>query len=449
MPSLLKDERTLAHLNSEGADTPLISPVAPDELERACAHRSGRFRKAMANADVAAQLLHDPANIRHAFDSSSKQVRTAHNPMRSALILTDGPLIMLEFRGEHRNDGRPVHAGTAPGRRRMTSIGRPFRTAGGSSRITQPSRPGAMTDWRRQRCLAHSRSRASPNSVRVVRFANEIGAQRIFSRTSRAAAEIGRKTGERLRQAPGLATGGRSRSRVWPNFFDSGVFWSNVLGGMATSAGRTGRRCAVAGDGQKHEPWRMAKGITGIGIRTRWRVRKVWGRRARRWFARARAATSGTGCRTARCGAWTFPEERLLEALLEAVLAEFRPQLPGLAADLASDAPGLMPSAAVAKSFLTRLGRVEVERTCFHCRSCDKGSFPPDRAPDLEGSAFAPGMASVIAGTAQLMSFEAASRHVANLEGLDLVTSQVPVKCFCACHGSLTPGCPTSPHQFG
>ncbi|MDE0520865.1 MAG: hypothetical protein OXH79_02795 [Boseongicola sp.] len=143
------------------------------------------------------------------------------------------------------------------------------------------------------------------------------------------------------------------------------------------------------------------------------------------------------------------PEERLLEALLEAVSAEFGPQPPGLAADLASDAPGLMPSAAVAKSFLTRLGRVEVERTCFHCRSCDKGSFPPDRAPDLEGSAFTPGMASVIAGTAQLMSFEAASRHVANLEGLDLVTSQVPVKCFCACHGSLTPGCPTSPHQFG
>ncbi|MDE0521187.1 MAG: hypothetical protein OXH79_04445 [Boseongicola sp.] len=40
-----------------------------------------------------------------------------------------------------------------------------------------------------------------------------------------------------------------------------------------------------------------------------------------------------------------------------------------------------------AKSFPTRLGRVEVERTYFHCRSCGGGSFPLDRALGLDGSA--------------------------------------------------------------
>ena len=68
-----------------------------------------------------------------------------------------------------------------------------------------------------------------------------------------------------------------------------------------------------------------------------------------------------------------------------------------------------------AKSFLIRLGRVEVERTHFHCRSCGRGRFPLDRALGQGGSAFTPGMASVMAETVPMMSFEAASRHIANL----------------------------------
>ena len=108
MPPLFRDERKLTYLNSEGADRPLISPVPPEVLERARAYRLGRFREAMAKADVAALLLYDPINIRYAFDSSNMQVWTAHNPMRYALILTDGPAVMFEFRGcEHLNDGLP------------------------------------------------------------------------------------------------------------------------------------------------------------------------------------------------------------------------------------------------------------------------------------------------------------------------------------------------------
>lgn len=108
MPPIFRDERKLTYLNSEGADRPLISPVAPEVLDRARAYRLGRFREAMAEADVAALLLYDPINIRYAFDSSNMQVWTAHNPMRYALIVTDGPAVMFEFKGcEHLNDGLP------------------------------------------------------------------------------------------------------------------------------------------------------------------------------------------------------------------------------------------------------------------------------------------------------------------------------------------------------
>ena len=71
------------------------------------------------------------------------------------------------------------------------------------------------------------------------------------------------------------------------------------------------------------------------------------------------------------------------------------------------------------KSFLTRLGRVEVKRTYFRCGSCGGGRFAPGRALGLEGGTVTPGTASVIAGTVPSMGFGAASRHIANLAGLD------------------------------
>ncbi len=108
MPPPFKDDRKLTYLHSEGADRPLISPVAPEVLGRARAYRLGRFREAMAKADVAALLLYDPINIRYAFDSSNMQDWTAHNPIRYALILTDGPAVMFELKGcEHLNAGLP------------------------------------------------------------------------------------------------------------------------------------------------------------------------------------------------------------------------------------------------------------------------------------------------------------------------------------------------------
>ena len=105
---VFRDDRKLTYLNSEGADKPLKSPVPDRVVNAARAYRLNRFRKQMAKADVSALLLYDPINIRYALDSSNMQVWTAHNPVRYAVILADGPAILWEFKGcEHLNRDLP------------------------------------------------------------------------------------------------------------------------------------------------------------------------------------------------------------------------------------------------------------------------------------------------------------------------------------------------------
>ncbi|UWQ92625.1 Xaa-Pro peptidase family protein [Rhodobacteraceae bacterium M382] len=106
--SIFKDERKRVFLNADGADKPLKSPLSLDVLDRARDYRLGRLRAEMARQDVAGLLLYDPVNIRYAFDCSNMSIWTAHNPIRYALILANGPGIMFEFKDcEHLNDGLP------------------------------------------------------------------------------------------------------------------------------------------------------------------------------------------------------------------------------------------------------------------------------------------------------------------------------------------------------
>ena len=96
---VFKDSRKATHLNAEGADKPLKSPVPREVLDRARSYRLQRLRDRCAAADCAALLLYDPCNIRYAFDCSNMQVWCLHNPMRYALVFADGPAIMFEFKG--------------------------------------------------------------------------------------------------------------------------------------------------------------------------------------------------------------------------------------------------------------------------------------------------------------------------------------------------------------
>jgi len=106
---ILKDDRKREYLNSDGAEKPLKSPIPECVLDAARAYRLGRLRRQMAEADCDGLLLYDPVNIRYAFDITNMQVWTAHNAVRYALILRDGPAIMFEFKGAfHLCDDNPA-----------------------------------------------------------------------------------------------------------------------------------------------------------------------------------------------------------------------------------------------------------------------------------------------------------------------------------------------------
>ena len=100
--TIFKDARKRSFLNAKGADKPLKSPVPHETLVRARGYRLSRIRSQLVEHDCAAILLHDPVNIRYAFDCGNMQVWTLHNPLRYALIFAEGPGIMFEFKGsEH------------------------------------------------------------------------------------------------------------------------------------------------------------------------------------------------------------------------------------------------------------------------------------------------------------------------------------------------------------
>lgn len=75
------------------------------------------------------------------------------------------------------------------------------------------------------------------------------------------------------------------------------------------------------------------------------------------------------------------------------------------------------------KVWLTPLGRVEVRRNC-HRWLCDRGRFPLERVPDLEGETITSGITSVIVWRTMLeMGFRAASLDVADLAGISIPSS--------------------------
>ena len=109
------------------------------------------------------------------------------------------------------------------------------------------------------------------------------------------------------------------------------------------------------------------------------------------------------------CGA------KACKALLEAYGAE----LP--APPCATCGERMEQSARAVKGFLSRLGLIDLERIQFHCRSCRVGLHPLDRALDLAGRNATPGAESICADTASSDSYEAASRKLKNLAGVDSV----------------------------
>ena len=119
-----------------------------------------------------------------------------------------------------------------------------------------------------------------------------------------------------------------------------------------------------------------------------------------------------------KCGA------KACKALLEAYGAE----LP--APPCATCGERMDQSARAVKGFLSRLGLIDLERIYFHCRDCRVGLHPLDRALDLVGRNATPGAESICADAASSDSYEAASRKLKNLAGVDVPKSTLQRCCM-------------------
>ena len=75
------------------------------------------------------------------------------------------------------------------------------------------------------------------------------------------------------------------------------------------------------------------------------------------------------------------------------------------------------------KTFRTRLGPVQVERTYFRCRDCGVGFRQLDRTLGLEGKTVTPGAESLYADAASSDSYEESGRKLKNLAGVEVPAS--------------------------
>ena len=108
MNVIFKDPRKRSYLNVRGDDRALRSPIPPATIDSARAYRISRLREQLRRHDCAAALLYDPINIRYALDAANMQLWTLHNAYRYALVFTDGPAIMFEFKAcDHLTRGLP------------------------------------------------------------------------------------------------------------------------------------------------------------------------------------------------------------------------------------------------------------------------------------------------------------------------------------------------------
>ena len=69
------------------------------------------------------------------------------------------------------------------------------------------------------------------------------------------------------------------------------------------------------------------------------------------------------------------------------------------------------------KTFTTLLAPTRLERACYHCPACRRGSCPRDRALDLKDTSLSPATTRLVGMTAAEVSFAKASELLAALAG--------------------------------
>jgi len=78
-----------------------------------------------------------------------------------------------------------------------------------------------------------------------------------------------------------------------------------------------------------------------------------------------------------------------------------------------------------AKTFVSALGAIRLERAYYHCPACGHGFCPRDEALGLESSSLTPGVLRMAASAAALVSFEESSGLLHELAGVEVSAKQV------------------------
>jgi hypothetical protein len=78
-----------------------------------------------------------------------------------------------------------------------------------------------------------------------------------------------------------------------------------------------------------------------------------------------------------------------------------------------------------AKSFVSVLGPLRLERAYYHCVACGQGFCPRDRSLGLEGGSLSPAVTRMTAAVGALVSFQEGSALLKELAGVEVETKQV------------------------
>ena len=78
-----------------------------------------------------------------------------------------------------------------------------------------------------------------------------------------------------------------------------------------------------------------------------------------------------------------------------------------------------------AKSFVSVLGPLRLERAYYHCAACGRGFCPRDRAMRLEGGSLSPAVTRMTAAVGALVSFQEGSDLLKELAGVEVEAKQV------------------------
>ena len=78
-----------------------------------------------------------------------------------------------------------------------------------------------------------------------------------------------------------------------------------------------------------------------------------------------------------------------------------------------------------AKTFLSALGPLRLERAYYHCAACGRGFCPRDSALGLEGGSLSPAVTRMVAAVGALVSFEEGRELLKELAGVEVQAKQV------------------------